>query len=340
MKYRWIESHGNGWRAWIKIRGVRSVGKTRPTKKLAYQDALRMRAEEKARASGDITLEGAQALCVQVGESKGNRPDTQEFYRQQFKILSAAFGPRISMRKITPSMVLRFIRGRQLGNKKTKPVSNNTINHNLRALSRLFSVVQKHGYADIPNPVKSVERPPNEEPTRHALDWKTALGFVETIRTQDPWFADIVELLLWTGLRRAEVCRIRGADFDTQASVINIRPEVRKSRRGTQKPIRPHFLELCKRFEATEGLIVPGKTEELRRRLLTRRFQKWKRTLGVEFRAHVMRHTLGHALGESGAALSVIRDVLGHSPKSVVVTNTYVKGQGEAMNRAIDELGK
>jgi site-specific recombinase XerD len=73
------------------------------------------------------------------------------------------------------------------------------------------------------------------------------------------------------------------------------------SPRNANKPIHPHFLELwVKKAAQWAGLENPG-----------------------ELTVHVLRHSFGTQLAESGASVYEIRDLMGHS--SIMVSENYVK---------------
>jgi site-specific recombinase XerD len=73
------------------------------------------------------------------------------------------------------------------------------------------------------------------------------------------------------------------------------------SHRDPQKPINPHFLELMvKKAALWAGMESPD-----------------------ELTVHVLRHTFGTQLAESGASVYEIRDLMGHS--SIMVSESYVK---------------
>lgn len=332
-KYSYTEAHGDGWRAWMTVDGVRRRGKVRETRKEAHEDAVRMRAEQKAAERGQCTLDMAIELAKRVGRVKGNRPKTAAFYDHQFEILRRAFGGSTLMDRITHKGVLLFVekRGREVGA--------NTINHHLRALGRLFNVARKNGHPDLRNPVKDIERPSSEEPERHSYSWAEAQKHLAAIRESSQQDGDLVELFLRSGLRRSEVARLKGSDFDLEHKQLAVGAAVAKSRKGAVVPITKAWESVARRLAKSRGFIVPGTTEDRRVGWIVRMFRRCKKLLGVEvWRAHVMRHTLGTALGENDTPLTTIRDALRHSPKSAAITSRYVHGESEALKRALGEL--
>jgi len=87
-------------------------------------------------------------------------------------------------------------------------------------------------------------------------------------------------------------------------------PYLFSSPRSMNKPIHPHFLETwVKKAAQWAGLENPE-----------------------ELTVHVLRHTFGTQLAESGASVYEIRDLMGHS--SIMVSENYVKLASTSTRRA------
>jgi site-specific recombinase XerD len=90
-------------------------------------------------------------------------------------------------------------------------------------------------------------------------------------------------------------------DENSKAKDFRVGPYLFPSPRDPNKPIHPHFLEMWVKKAAQWAKLE--KPEELT--------------------VHVLRHTFGTQLAESGASVYEIRDLMGHS--SIVVSENYVK---------------
>lgn len=93
----------------------------------------------------------------------------------------------------------------------------------------------------------------------------------------------------------------RAMEDPSKNDAVGVGPYLFPSPRNPQKPIHPHFLETwVKKAAAWGGLESPE-----------------------ELTVHVLRHTFGTQLAESGASVYEIRDLMGHS--SIMVSENYVK---------------
>lgn len=182
-------------------------------------------------------------------------------------------------------------------------------------------------------PIRSPQRNPRPLPalSREAL--------VKGLRTDDPESLQISWVVLLgyhCGLRVSEIAHLRLKNIDLDQKLLTVigkgdkertvpmsdflRDLLKRGMEGTikkdpveagpflfasprdpQKPIHPHFLETwVKRAAVWGGLENPE-----------------------DLTVHVLRHTFGTQLAESGASVYEIRDLMGHS--SIMVSENYVK---------------
>jgi len=142
--------------------------------------------------------------------------------------------------------------------------------------------------------------------------------------------ADLVELLLATGLRKAELARLRKADVDLAAR----RMFVEGKTDDVYVPIAEEIVPVLERMLARafrDGRLIrsAGTVEEL--------FKAWRRRLGLpKFSAHMMRHSLGSSLAAAGVDPFVIRDALRHA--TLTQSARYVHAAQGRVDRAVDDL--
>jgi len=90
-------------------------------------------------------------------------------------------------------------------------------------------------------------------------------------------------------------------NIQSKTKLINLSPYVFQSPRDPQKPIHPHFLENWVKKAAHWADLENANN----------------------ITVHILRHTFGTQLAESGASVYEIRDLMGHS--SIVVSENYIK---------------
>jgi integrase len=180
------------------------------------------------------------------------------------------------------------------------------------------------------------------------------------------------ELALRTGLRAGELCALSWNDIDLDKNVLTVRHSLRrhvdgagltltepKTRAGRRRiPLPPGCADLLRGHRAHQleckaelgerwtdsGLVVTSLIgTPMDPRNLSRYFQDAVRRSGVrKIRFHDMRHTCATLLLESGADLTVIKDLLGHS-KIQITADVYthvrlklVRGAFDAMSHMLD----
>lgn len=140
-------------------------------------------------------------------------------------------------------------------------------------------------------------------------------------------------LLLWLfrqGDRISDILRIKYEDCDLEN--MTIQRHISKSDTHTVLPLDEAIARYIKKTGLTTGFIFPWRT----------RFgvAKWLRglgkTVGVDFTAHMARHTLGKRLSDAGTGLKPIMDILGQTdPRSSIrYQNTGIDELRRAKNKS------
>lgn len=145
--------------------------------------------------------------------------------------------------------------------------------------------------------------------------------------------ADLVQLLAVTGLRSAELCRVRVQDFRQGAEMLAVEsPKDRANPREVPVPAaaRPAVFRLI--AQARGGVLVPGGM-----RTLSPMFQRWGKRLGIRLNARMLRSFYISHLLRSGAPPQVVRDLAGH--RSLRTTNIYARGATHHAAPHVSALG-
>lgn len=142
----------------------------------------------------------------------------------------------------------------------------------------------------------------------------------------------IIELLLYTGLRKGELLGLRIADIDFVKNNIFINGHTSKSKRSRYIPLhyalashlKAYLSEREKLKLSSERLIISVKDGiPLTEHGLKYWVKKYSRLSGVKFHIHRFRHTFACKLALENANIISIMNVLGHS--STRMTERYLR---------------
>lgn len=110
---------------------------------------------------------------------------------------------------------------RETPRKNNGKLKGSTIKHYHRMLSSIFSkAVQWDIVKD--NPVKRAEAPHEEKAKIRYLEEKDAARLLACLNDAPPQYSAIVQLCLFTGMRRGETCALRWSDIDFEKSTISV----------------------------------------------------------------------------------------------------------------------
>ncbi len=132
----------------------------------------------------------------------------------------------------------------------------------------------------------------------------------------------LITTLYSTAMRRAELCRLKVSDVDSQRMMIRI--EQGKGRRDRYVPLSPKLLETLRvywRWMRPKTFLFPGTVKAVRADVPISPNMVWyscrQAALAAGIRKHLSPHSLRHScathLLEAGADLRTIQVLLGHS---------------------------
>lgn len=146
---------------------------------------------------------------------------------------------------------------------------------------------------------------------------------------------------LYTGLRAAELSRLRWGAVDLEAGTITI--ELSKMMHGRIVPIHPKLLPVLTAWQETQALgadapvfssahdgeaISPARVGKIAKRV--------SRASGIPFTAHVLRHTFATWTLKKSKDLYAVSKALGHS--NVKVTEVYLSADVDQIAAAVETL--
>ena len=202
-------------------------------------------------------------------------------------------------------------------------------------LKTFFDWLVRAGYLAT-NPVTAIERPKLPQQLPRCLSQDEAKRILYAARHAS-WNSElqrtrseaIVATLLMTGLRRAELLRLRQVDLDFSSGVLSVRGG--KGRKDRTVPLHPRLVPILRRYltekeplgKCSEWLFSSLKSEKrLTNKNLYAILKRISIAARVKFTPHILRHTFGRELVEADFNIYKLKEVMGHA--SVATTQAYV----------------
>ena len=150
-------------------------------------------------------------------------------------------------------------------------LNGNTVQHYHRMLSSVFTKAVQWGIVED-NPVKRAEPPKGEAVEVSYLEEADAARLLAALHDVPPQYSAMVQLGLFTGMRRGEICGLRWSDVDLDAGTISIERtlqcfhHLRKPHSGIHpargaylhrtknQSVKPYIQGRCKLYGYAEGV--------------------------------------------------------------------------------------
>jgi integrase len=282
-----------GYRGWWMRGEKRVFGPLRETADEAHADAMNRRraidaTPEWGGAFETRAKEWLQAIAVRV------TADSLEFCRGKLTNLYRTIPKSMPVDRITPPVIREFVREAR----EEHALSARTIQHCRRVLNAFFRWLIRRGFVTA-NPCEQVEWPTPEETRPDVFRREELVALLA--RITDPWAQAIALFLACTGLRRAEVCRLRVQDIDAAQRMLWVRGKTRTQ----AHPIAGDADDAVKLLlAAADGreFLIGGSTDRARRNVVAETFRKWQKTLGEpRWHPHALRHSYVSIMLADGA---------------------------------------
>jgi integrase len=206
-----------------------------------------------------------------------------------------------------------------------------TVNHDLRALSRIFSMARDNGLINE-NPCSRVKLLRVDNKRTRYLTAEEEGQLMAVLVGRFSRIRPIVIFALNTGMRRGEILNLRWSDIDRERNVIEVRKT--KTFKGRSVPMNDRVVEvLAGRAEATTG----DKVFDMSATALTLLFARLAKRAGLAYlRFHDLRHTFATRLADADVDPFTIAEILGHSDLNM--TKRYTHALDVNKRRAVDAL--
>jgi len=215
-----------------------------------------------------------------------------------------------------------------------KNVSNTTVNHETGLLKRMFNKAVDWNYLKI-NPLRNLKKlkePPGRVRYVKPDEWPKLLSECS------PDLRDIVIFARHTGMRRGEIFNLQWIDVDWKNRRLTVRD--RKNNTTMIIPINDYVYRMLARIHntTTSAYVFPGLDGKRRYTLRTGFEAACRRAEITNLHFHDLRHTFGTDLVNSGADISIVKQLMGH--KSIVSTMRYVHPTEERMRKVLENRDK
>lgn len=244
-------------------------------------------------------------------------------------------------------------------------LSNSTIAKYHRLLSSMLTAAVR--WQVIPsNPCSRVEPPKYQYEEAAALDEDGVAQLIDCLNNEPIKYRAAVMLILYTGLRRGELCGLNWDDVDMVNGIVNITkellytparglyedtPKTKQSNRAVSIP--PDMIKLLKEYERKQAaerlkmgdlwkgsgkLFVTNNGEPLRPDSFSAWFKKFVRRNNLpDIHVHSLRHTSSTLLIASGVNIATVSSRLGHANKTTTL-NIYTHAIKSADKQAAEQL--
>lgn len=128
---------------------------------------------------------------------------------------------RSTAEKVASAAGLIFSRAFTEQEREGGKLKGNTVQHYHRMLSSIFTKAVQWGIVQD-NPVKRAEAPKGEAVEVSYLEEEDVARLLAALHDAPPQYSAIVQLGLFTGMRRGEICALRWSDIDFDAATISV----------------------------------------------------------------------------------------------------------------------
>jgi len=337
-----VQRHRDKFRGWAMLDGRRVYGPSRSDATEAHDDAMAMR-KKATRVPADSRTIGElfDEMLADLAELRS--AGTVEFYRQQGRAIFRFLARDLALAEVTPIVLRELIRRKLAGH-----YSAQTVQHHRRTLSRFFGWAKRRGLLQD-SPVELVDWPQPQPAPIHVLS-EAELRDVLSMVSEVPEDFDLMLVVLFTGLRRAELAKLRVADVDVANGLYWVDGKRRREACPITNEVRAALLGMVERArQRADDFVVPRTAQRTLREpaaqqhererayTIANLFRRWsKRAADKRLHPHAMRHSLATAMIRAGVDPVVVQRTLRH--RSYATTARYVHLVAEDVRGATARL--
>jgi integrase len=220
---------------------------------------------------------------------------------------------------------------------REKPVTNTTINNELRVLRRVLSFARERKF-----PVAELKVRELSQPTPRAKAWSDAelSRLFATCRAMEPELLPLVAFLANTGCRKGESLALLWENVDLAASEIRIWPSAEwrpKNGKAREVPIWKELHRVLSALPRNSPHVFVTRSGEPFKTFPARRFTRIVRAADLSGGPHRLRHTYASRFLAQQPDLGLLAAILGHSDEAV--TRLYAWMLPSRLAKARDLVG-
>ena len=198
--------------------GHMKVSQIKPSHLMAFYSSL-----EETGARKDSTYVATRALLDLL--PRGKRQEMTKAAgiggRSMTCICAGQGVSRATAEKVASAAGMQFGKAFTEQYREDGKLNGNTIQHYHRMLSSIFTKAVQWGIMEN-NPAKRAESPKGETVDVSYLEEADVARLLSALHDAPPQYSAIVQLGLFTGMRRGEICGLRWSDIDFEASTISV----------------------------------------------------------------------------------------------------------------------
>jgi len=141
-------------------------------------------------------------------------------------------------------------------------------------------------------------------------------------------------MVIYTGLRRGEIFRLKWTDVDFNLRIIRA-----IDKNGEEKviPLANKLLEILQNLPKDNELVFPSPRTQKQLTDVKKGFKAAREAAGIKnLHFHDLRHTTATRLAENGNDIITIAEIMGH--KDLRMTKRYTHATSKSKRRAIESL--
>lgn len=231
-----------------------------------------------------------------------------------------------------------------------RKLSASTVRRRLACLRVFFRFLSDRD--DTPNPFagwrlklpkrKRLPRTLSRDETTRLLKSARAPGAARHAAAESPSLCTEIRLMIATGIRIGELCKIASTDVSSDGAAIRIHGKGSRDRMvyvtdtGLRTELRKLAMQRQRRLGGDGPLFLNRNGEKLRPHSFRTKLRNFAGQAGVRRRVtpHMLRHTAATLLIESGVDIRIVQRLLGHS--SIATTEIYTHVSDEALRSTLE----
>ncbi len=306
-----------------RVQKQEKIGPSRQLAEAAHQKRLLERTEQKffprEEKKKPITL--SDFIPRYMANSKLTKsPKMQDVDYNSTRHLEKHLGDEY-LHAITPGKVQEYIE------KRLKEVSPSSTNRDISCLKTMLNRAVEWELLEA-NPVAKVKKL-LEPPERIRYLMKEEI--IRLLACCIAHLVPIVQMALWTGMRKGEIMRLKWCNVDMKNRMIQVKYPTRSKKQGRIVPIGKKLLKVLEGLTKDHEFVFRGLKDP------KKGFKAACRKAGIQdFRFHDLRHTAASWMIMAGVNIVAVQKILGHA--KIEMTLRYVQLNEETLRQAVETL--